>query len=209
MQAQLTLLQTWPVLWILVAAYFSGSIPFGLLMARMVTGKDVREEGSGNIGATNVARVVGKKLGLLTAFLDIFKGMLPMLIVKFWVPSSALAEHAFSLEAMTGAAAFCGHCFPVWLKFKGGKGVATGAGVIAVLLPGIFAIGAGVFAFTFAISRMVSLSAILGALTLAIAVLVQLELNAQLAPLFLMLLILLFKHRGNVARILKKEEMRI
>lgn len=203
------LLLTQPVLYVLALAYLSGSVPYGFLMARTFANTDVREQGSGNIGATNVARVVGKKMGLLTAFLDIFKGMLPALIVKFWAPTQTglLKEEAFLLTAMVGAAAFIGHCFPVWLKFKGGKGVATGAGVIAVIDPTIFSMGALVFFMTFAATRMVSLSSIFGALALCIAVFALLPVDISLSPLMLMLLILIFKHRSNISRILKKEEM--
>src|SRR5690606_4246297 len=117
-------------LWLLaLLGYLSGSIPFGLLIARWARGVDVRQVGSGNIGATNVVRAAGKGLGLLVLALDALKGALPVwltlrLIPDGWVPACVVAGFAV-----------VGHIFPVWLKLRGGKGVATAAGVLGVLAP--------------------------------------------------------------------------
>jgi len=112
---------------ILVAAYFLGSIPFGLIVARLLGGKDVRQSGSGNIGATNVARVAGPLPGVLTLVLDVLKGALTV-----WLAGS-FTSHSAAVMILAGIATLLGHCFPVWLRFKGGKGVATALGVFAVL----------------------------------------------------------------------------
>ncbi|HXH66974.1 MAG TPA: glycerol-3-phosphate 1-O-acyltransferase PlsY [Candidatus Limnocylindrales bacterium] len=114
---------------LLAAAYFLGSIPFGLLLARVFAGSDIRKSGSGNIGATNVARVAGPAAGILTLLLDATKGSAAVwLVIRF-------TEHSSTLMTLAGVIALLGHCFPVWLKFKGGKGVATALGVFLMLAP--------------------------------------------------------------------------
>jgi glycerol-3-phosphate acyltransferase PlsY len=112
-----------------VGAYLLGSIPFGLLLTKLVGGGDVRKAGSGNIGATNVARVAGPLAGIVTLILDAAKGGVAVLLAARFSGESATWMMA------AGLAALVGHCFPVWLKFKGGKGVATAAGVFLVLCP--------------------------------------------------------------------------
>jgi len=114
---------------LLAAAYFLGSIPFGLLLARVFAGSDIRKSGSGNIGATNVARVAGPAAGIFTLLLDATKGSAAVwLVIRF-------TEHSSTLMTLAGVIALLGHCFPVWLKFKGGKGVATALGVFLMLAP--------------------------------------------------------------------------
>lgn len=192
--------------WLLGAAYLAGSIPFGLLIARFFGKTDVRTQGSGNIGATNVARVVGKKLGALTLALDALKGALPVLAVSlFAIPD----ESRPALEALVGLSAFLGHCFPIWLKLKGGKGVATGAGFLVAFDPLAGAIGLGAFALTYAVSRYVSLGSLVAALTVIVALVALRPLDAALLPLGLMFLILIFKHRSNITRIVRKEELKV
>src|SRR6516164_8866789 len=120
---------------LIVAAYLLGAVPFGYLVAR-ARGVDILAQGSGNIGATNVGRVLGRRWGLLVFLLDFAKGALPVLGAS--LAASAVPELAPGVLAVTAAlAAFLGHLFPVYLGFRGGKGVATGVGVVAVLLPGI------------------------------------------------------------------------
>src|SRR5690242_3692456 len=116
-------------------AYILGSIPFGLLVARLFGGRDIRNSGSGNIGATNVARAVGPAAGILTLLLDTAKGALAVLL------GGPYSEHSSTAAMLLGLAALLGHCFPVWLKFKGGKGVATALGVFLMLAP-LAALGA-------------------------------------------------------------------
>src|SRR4029077_7101656 len=115
-----------------IAAYLLGSIPFGLLFTRLFGGGDVRKSGSGNIGATNVARVVGPLPALLTLLFDAAKGAVPV-----WLAARLTSESA-TWMMIAAVAALLGHCFPVWLKFRGGKGVATAAGAFLVLCPPAF-----------------------------------------------------------------------
>jgi glycerol-3-phosphate acyltransferase PlsY len=114
---------------LLAAAYFLGSIPFGLLFAKLFAGSDIRSSGSGNIGATNVTRVAGPAAGILTLLLDAAKGS-----AAVWLAGRFTGQSATALT-LAGGAALLGHCFPVWLKFKGGKGVATALGVFLMLAP--------------------------------------------------------------------------
>jgi len=120
---------------LLAAAYFIGSIPFGLLLARLFAGSDIRKSGSGNIGATNVARVAGPAAGILTLVLDVAKGA-----AAVWL-AGRFTEQSSTAMTLAAVAALIGHCFPVWLKFKGGKGVAPALGVFLMLAP-LAAIGA-------------------------------------------------------------------
>ena len=137
------------------AAYLIGSIPTGLLLGKAY-GIDVRKEGSGNIGATNLYRTVGRKVGIITLIGDCLKGLLPVVLVKF---STLPPEFA----AWVGLAAFCGHVFSVFLKFKGGKGVATALGVFLALAPLATAIAIALFAGLMFLWRYVSLGSIAAA----------------------------------------------
>jgi acyl phosphate:glycerol-3-phosphate acyltransferase len=114
---------------LLAAAYFLGSIPFGLILAKVFAGNDIRNSGSGNIGATNVARVVGPSAGILTLVLDVAKGA-----AAVWL-AGRFTDQSSTAMILAGIAALLGHCFPVWLRFKGGKGVATALGVFLMLAP--------------------------------------------------------------------------
>ena len=114
---------------VLAAAYLLGSIPFGLILAKLFAGSDIRKSGSGNIGATNVARVIGPSAGILTLALDVAKGA-----GAVWLAGRFSDQNSTALT-LAALAALLGHCFPVWLKFKGGKGVATALGVFLVLSP--------------------------------------------------------------------------
>jgi len=139
---------------LVVLAYLLGSIPFGLLLAKTFGGKDVRKSGSGNIGATNVARVVGPAAGVLTLLLDTAKGA-----AAVWLAGHYSEQSATSIM-LAGIAALLGHCFPVWLKFKGGKGVATALGVFLMLAP-LAALGGAAFFFVVVLLwRYVSLGSV-------------------------------------------------
>src|SRR5262249_42397345 len=149
---------------IFVAAYFCGSIPFGLLLGRLFGAEDVRKTGSGNIGATNVARSVGLFAGILTLLLDAAKCAAPV-----WLAGRYFPEHA-AFQILAGLGALAGHCFPVWLNFRGGKGVATAAGVFAVLCPPA-AVGALlIFALVVGFWRYVSLASISAAAAMPLLV---------------------------------------
>jgi glycerol-3-phosphate acyltransferase PlsY len=114
---------------LLAAAYFLGSIPFGLILAKLFAGSDIRKSGSGNIGATNVARVAGPAAGILTLLLDVAKGS-----AAVWL-AGRFTDQSSTAMTIAAATALIGHCYPVWLKFKGGKGVATALGVFLMLAP--------------------------------------------------------------------------
>ncbi len=142
---------------LLVGAYLLGSIPFGLILARLFSGGDVRKAGSGNIGATNVARVVGPAAGTLTLLLDVAKGWAPV-----WLASRLLPGQT-GLIVVAGIMAIVGHCFPVWLRFRGGKGVATAAGIFAALCPAALLAAAIIFALVVWFWRYVSLASLAAA----------------------------------------------
>ncbi len=192
------------MLWLLVAlGYLSGSIPFGVIVTSLFAKKDVRAEGSGNIGATNVARVAGKKLGALVLLLDAAKGSLPVLLGLWLAPGAPL------LHVAIGAAAFLGHVFPVWLKFKGGKGVATALGVLLVLLPISAAIGFVTWVLVLALTRISSIGSLLGAL---LAIISSFFMGRPLAYSLLgvgLLLAMVWTHRGNLERIVKRKENKV
>src|SRR5262245_17219935 len=117
-----------------VAAYLVGAVPFGYVVPRLIKGIDVTKEGSGNVGATNVGRVMGVGWGVLVFVLDFAKGAVPVAVARYLLPQPEDVPQD-TLAVLAGVSAFLGHLFPVYLRFKGGKGVATGAGVIAVLVP--------------------------------------------------------------------------
>lgn len=190
--------------WALVAVgYLSGSVPFGLILTRLLRGTDVRASGSGNIGASNVARVAGKKLGALVLVLDALKGALPVLA------ATQLLEHAPPWHAAVGGAAFLGHVFPVWLRLRGGKGVATALGVFSVLMPWAALAGAATFVLLFALFRIASVGSLGGAL-LALGVAFATEGPIEYPVLgAVLVLAMLLTHRGNIGRLLRRTENRL
>jgi glycerol-3-phosphate acyltransferase PlsY len=180
-----------------VVAYLIGSVPFGLILTRLAGAGDVREIGSGNIGATNVLRTGRKGLALATLALDVLKGALPV-----WLAYRYLGP---DMAVVAGLGAVLGHCFPIWLKFKGGKGVATAAGVMVALTPTVAAIALGVFMLIVLATRYVSLGSILGAIAAAPSA--YLMGHVQAAELYLLLaLIIVLKHAGNLRRLLQGSE---
>jgi glycerol-3-phosphate acyltransferase PlsY len=150
------------IVWILAVAYLVGSFPTGYVLVRLFLHKDIRAIGSGNIGTTNVIRTGAKGLGAATFVLDIMKGSVAVLLCDWLVGWSygTCCNHRFSV--LIALLAVLGHVFPVWLKFKGGKGVATGFGVFVVICPWAALAAFGVFALTILITRYVSLGSILG-----------------------------------------------
>ncbi len=183
--------------------YLLGSIPFGVIVARRFAGKDVRAEGSGNIGATNVARVAGKRLGAVVLVLDALKGALAVGLAVWLLPGQALVHAGVAL------AAFLGHVFPVWLKFKGGKGVATAAGVLAVLLPWAALAGFVVWAAIVGLFRVSSIGSLAGGVAaLALAFLLP---GPPEYPWLVVLLVLamIATHRENIGRIIRSREHRV
>jgi glycerol-3-phosphate acyltransferase PlsY len=188
--------------WLLVAAgYLCGSIPFGLLLAKRFAGKDVREAGSGNIGATNVARVAGKKLGAVVLVLDALKGAGPVLAARFLVDGPWW-------HAAVAIAAVLGHVFPPWLKFKGGKGVATAGGVLMALSwpGGVAALATWlVMAAIFRYSSLASLATCVLAPGFALIF----TGSERAAVIGLVALLVILRHRENIRRLLAGEESKI
>ncbi len=184
----------------LVLGYLLGSIPFGLVLTKAAGLGDVRQIGSGNIGATNVLRTGNKKLAAATLLLDGLKGTVAVLLAKaLWGTDIAMAA---------GLGAFLGHLFPVWLKFKGGKGVATFAGISLGFSWHVLAPFAIVWLLTAFVSRYSSLAALLGSLAASFSLYFVGETN--LFYLFAALTVLIFfKHRENIARLIKGEESKI
>ncbi len=186
---------------LILFAYLVGSIPIGVLLARL-KGKDPRKVGSGNIGATNVMRSAGKMLGILTLLGDVLKGFIPTFI------AIRLGEPVLVI-ALVGLAVFSGHLFPVFLKFKGGKGVATGAGVFLAIHPLVILISFIIFVIVFLIWKYVSLGSLVGT---AVIPLLFVLLKAPLEYIFFSLLIaccVFIKHKENIKRLLAGTENKV
>jgi len=182
-------------------AYLIGSVPFGLLIAK-TQGVDIRTQGSGNIGATNVLRCLGKPLGITCFVLDVLKGYLPAALF----PTLGNCAPAFGI--LFGAAAILGHNFPVYLKFKGGKGVATSAGVLLGVAPLAVVIGLLTWVIVFKLSSYVSLGSIVAAAVVAIVGWVRVGTYGPVTAAALTLLgaLTIWRHRENIQRLLKGEE---
>jgi len=188
---------------LVVLGYLAGSIPFGLLVVRATRGVDVRSQGSGNIGATNVARVAGKGLGVLVLALDALKGALPVLLARALEPEPVVA-------AGVGLAAFAGHVAPPWLGFRGGKGVATALGVLAVLAPHAALAGAVTYGLVLLALRISSLGSLLaGVVAVTVAWLVPGTPPPFAALASVLFLAMLWTHRGNIGRLLRRGEPRV
>lgn len=198
----------------IAAAYLCGSIPFGLLIARGVAGIDIREAGSKNIGATNVGRVLGAKWGVAALLLDALKGLLPVVLIPRCFAESGTGWFDL-LQVVAGVSAVIGHMFPVWLNFRGGKGVATSLGVVTVLTPIGSLAAFGGFALCMLASRIVALSSIVAALIFAIGQMFILQPNpfaTEKLPLSVFSLavpaLIVLQHRTNIGRLLRGEEKR-
>jgi glycerol-3-phosphate acyltransferase PlsY len=197
-----------PTVPVLLLAYLLGSIPFGLLISRS-RGIDIRTQGSGNIGATNVFRMVGKSWGLLCFFLDFCKGLAGALLIPALFLTPELAAQYPNLPLLAGAAAIMGHNFPIWLKFKGGKGIATSGGVIAAVAPWAMLSGFGTWILVMILARIVSLASILAAVAVGITGWVCYNENPVTAWVLTALAVIAFyRHRANIQRLLKGEEHR-
>ena len=181
---------------IISCSYLMGSIPFGYLLTKIFLKKDIRNIGSGNIGATNVLRTGNKLIGYSTLTLDVFKAVLPVIFIKFNYP-----EYIY----VSSLSVFIGHVFPLWLKFKGGKGVATYVGIlfcINVFFGLLFISTCFILYFIFKYSSLSSLLA-----TLSIPAYILFFLNGQNIIFFLIIFVLIFySHKENVKRLINKEE---
>jgi glycerol-3-phosphate acyltransferase PlsY len=189
---------------LILVSYLIGSIPTGLLLGRAFAKIDIREFGSHNIGATNVYRSAGKTLGVLTLLGDTVKGFLPIYLVYTISGSETWA----SLSAL---ATFFGHIYPVYLKFSGGKGVATGLGVFLFLAPKTLIFCLGIFCIVLALCRYVSLSSMSAALALPLFMFFSSHPYPRLytATAALLAIMIIFRHKENIKRIIKGEEHKI
>jgi len=193
---------------ILAIAYLLGSIPFGYLLVRIFRKEDIRTTGSGNIGATNVARSGAKGLGILTLLLDLLKGLAAVKIAAHFAPGTP--GFPSDLAVAAGIAAVLGHVFPIWLGFKGGKGVATALGVFIAIAPLAALCAVGVFIIIFAITRYVSLASILAAVMLPVFCLLW---SPDRSPVFVggvifLSLLVIAKHHANISRLMQGKESR-
>ena len=178
-----------------LVSYLFGSIPFGYLFTKILLKKDIRNVGSGNIGATNVLRTGNKSLGYLTLVLDIAKAVVPVIFIKLNYPD---------LVYISALCAFLGHLFPIWLKFKGGKGVATLVGIlisINIYYALIFGI---VWILTFLISKYSSLSSLFASISIPIYLLIIDQGN--IIFFIIMFVLIFYTHRENIKRLINKEE---
>ena len=179
-----------------IASYLMGSIPFGLILTKIFLNKDIREIGSGNIGATNALRTGNKAIGYSTLMFDIAKAVIPVIYVKINYPD---------LIYVASLCAFLGHVFPIWLKFKGGKGVATYVGIlfsINILLGLIFVASWGII---FLLFRYSSLSSLVGSMSVPIYILITGQINNAIF-FAIMFILIFFTHRENIKRLKNKEE---
>ena len=198
------------IVWIcwLIGAYLIGAIPFGFLIGKM-RGVDVRTVGSKNIGATNVFRTVGKKWGVLAFFCDVMKGFLPTLL------ASSLVPHLSSLPLCVAIACVVGHMLTPYMKFRGGKGVATAFGALIALMPATVGMAFALFAIVFACSHYISLGSCVAATTLSVMVWIPFLDHAGYRDLPLCILVTLiaafivWKHRSNIGRLVRGEENKI
>jgi glycerol-3-phosphate acyltransferase PlsY len=198
---------------LILGAYLAGSIPFAMLIGR-ARGVDIRRSGSGNIGATNLARALGRKWGIIAFVLDYSKGLVPVLAAGCWVLHPTGEGIAVWLPVATGAAAVLGHVFPVYLRFRGGKGVATAFGVMTALSWPATAAAAALWLLLFLLTRTVSMASIAAALALPAGVALFARhsghpgyLAEQVLAVVLAALILV-RHRANIMRLWKGEELR-
>ena len=179
-----------------IISYLMGSIPFGLILTRIFLKKDIREIGSGNIGATNALRTGNKLIGYSTLILDVLKAVIPVLYVKINFPDAVY---------ISALLAFIGHVFPVWLKFKGGKGVATYVGILFSLNITIGLVFCICWVIIFFISKYSSLASLIGSLSIPVYIFI-LEGLENIFFYVIMFILIFFTHRENIKRLKNKEE---
>ena len=179
-----------------ITSYLMGSIPFGFILTKFFLKKDIRNIGSGNIGATNALRTGNKLIGFTTLILDVFKAIIPVIYTKMHFPE---------LIFVASLCAFLGHVFPIWLKFKGGKGVASYVGIlfsISILFGLIFAIS---WVITFVFTKYSSLSSLIGSISIPAYLLITGQ-TSNVIFFIIMFVLIFFTHRENVKRLKNKEE---
>jgi len=184
--------------------YLSGSVPYGLVLPKLLLGVDVRTIGSGNIGATNAARAGGRAMGVAVFLLDVAKAVVPLLVAR-----AVLGERATAWAMATAVAAFAGHLFPVWLGFKGGKGVATAFGIFVVFSPWAALGGLGAYLLLYAVTRISSIGSLGGTLACVVGVILHQGIGSPVAWAAIAIASMIWwRHRENIRRILSGEEKR-
>ena len=192
---------------LVLLAYLLGSIPTGLVVARVMGGPDPRHTGSGNLGTANLYRLLGRQAAALTLIGDILKGAAPVLLALFWLPPQGAWQE--TTLAMVGLAAVVGHMFPLYLSFQGGKGVATSFGVVAVLCPWAALNLVIAYVITLTQTRIFSVSALLCAWLLPVAIGLFSDSKAYVFLAGVLSGLILLKHRDNLERLFKGEEPRV
>jgi glycerol-3-phosphate acyltransferase PlsY len=187
---------------LLLLIYLVAAVPTGVVLTRLMGLEDVRTRGSGNIGATNVYRVAGKLPGILTLLGDILKGFLPLLAVKYWLAPTPLQL------GVAGVVAIVGHCYPVYLRFKGGKGVATAFGIFLVLDPPALLGGGLAFLAAVALTRYISLGSVLAAIAVPLFTLLFGRPLPMVLSACVIGALIVWRHRDNLQRLLKGTENR-
>jgi len=199
---------------IILVSYLAGSFTSGIVLGKVFAGVDVREHGSKNLGATNVFRVLGPKIAIPVLLLDMAKGVVAVLVISH-INFGDLSMDLYWLKIIAGLSAISGHLFPVWLKFKGGKGVAAGGGVLFGLMPLEVGFGILLFAIIVLITRYVSLGSILATFFIFCALLAEKAYLMIDVPkpymllAFLLTAMVIYTHRTNITRLLKGEEHKI
>lgn len=186
---------------IIILCYLIGAIPFSYLSGLILGKVDIRSQGSGNVGATNVFRTTGIPIALLALLGDLFKGF-----AAAWISFSI---GGLPLAAICSLAAVIGHCYPVFLSFRGGKGVATAAGVLLYLMPNIVLILAVTFVVTIAVSRYVSLGSLLAAAILPLLTIILIQPWPYILVSFLLSALVIYRHRENIQRLREGKETKI
>lgn len=212
------------IILLLIASYLLGSIPFGLVIGKVFKKIDIREHGSKNVGSTNAVRVLGFKWGALTFLFDCFKGVLPVLLVRYFINDPSLYEiNHLNLIIIYGAAAVIGHIFPVYIGFKGGKAVATSVGVVIAISPVIGFSGIAMFFIIVLITKYASLSSIIASISVGVAMWLDaafwhiwvdngpndnpLEYNmVNLVLISILVSMIVLKHRKNIVKLIKGTE---
>lgn len=194
------------LLLVILSSYLLGSIPFGYLLVKKKLNKDIRHFGSGNIGATNVKRVAGKKLSSTTAICDMLKALIPVILTDLLIKQNILFTNRSLTLSLVALAAILGHNYTIFLRFKGGKGVATSAAAFMYIVPIPFMITAFVFFGLKLFTKVVSIRSLIAGITLFLSTLFLRYDNYLVISTFLTCTLLFWRHRSNINRIFKGEE---
>jgi len=192
-----------------MVAYLVGSIPTSFIVARLLRGVDIRDYGSGNVGATNLSRVAGKKPAIFVLLVDIGKGIFAVTVVAYIFAKADLNLDFYMFKLILGLAAICGHIWPVFLRFRGGKGVATSAGVMLIIAPKVLVIGILIWLIIVIITRYVSLGSILSSVSLPVSAAVLGEQIELVTFCVILCIIGTYKHKLNISRLIRNEEPKI